>query len=110
MKFEISILKRVYTSLLRMRLPQRGAFFYYLPWFFDVYRKKSYYFKNATQCGKRMRKPDLATQLKMISFFQERLLLSVLPQHVALEMKQDIISPVSGQFHKIYIQRHESVR
>lgn len=39
----------------------------------------------------------------------ERLLLSVLPQHVALEMKQDLISPVSGQFHKIYIQRHENV-
>ena len=39
----------------------------------------------------------------------ERLLLSVLPQHVALEMKQDIMSPVSGQFHKIYIHRHEQV-
>lgn len=25
-------------------------------------------------------------------------------------MKQDLISPVSGQFHKIYIQRHENVR
>ena len=31
------------------------------------------------------------------------------PQHVALEMKQDIMSPVSGQFHKIYIHRHEQV-
>ncbi|XP_063232754.1 Ca(2+)/calmodulin-responsive adenylate cyclase isoform X3 [Bacillus rossius redtenbacheri] len=39
----------------------------------------------------------------------ERLLLSVLPQHVAMEMKADIISPVEGQFHKIYIQRHENV-
>ncbi|XP_060529634.1 Ca(2+)/calmodulin-responsive adenylate cyclase-like isoform X1 [Cylas formicarius] len=39
----------------------------------------------------------------------ERLLLSVLPQHVAMEMKHDIISPVEGQFHKIYIQRHENV-
>ncbi|KAI5709766.1 hypothetical protein M8J76_014242 [Diaphorina citri] len=39
----------------------------------------------------------------------ERLLLSVLPQHVAMEMKNDIISPVEGQFHKIYIQRHENV-
>ncbi|KAF9800587.1 hypothetical protein SFRURICE_015433 [Spodoptera frugiperda] len=37
----------------------------------------------------------------------ERLLLSVLPQHVAMEMKNDIISPVEGQFHKIYIQKHE---
>ncbi|XP_076330041.1 adenylate cyclase type 1-like [Tachypleus tridentatus] len=39
----------------------------------------------------------------------ERLLLSVLPQHVAMEMKEDIISPREGQFHKIYIQRHENV-
>nr|XP_032514039.1 Ca(2+)/calmodulin-responsive adenylate cyclase-like isoform X2 [Danaus plexippus plexippus] len=39
----------------------------------------------------------------------ERLLLSVLPQHVAVEMKNDIISPVEGQFHKIYIQNHEQV-
>nr|CAD7574460.1 unnamed protein product [Timema californicum] len=39
----------------------------------------------------------------------ERLLLSVLPQHVAMEMKADIISPVETQFHKIYIQRHENV-
>jgi hypothetical protein len=43
-------------------------------------------------------------------FLQERLLLSVLPQHVAMEMKADIISPVEGQFHKIYIQKHENVR
>lgn len=39
----------------------------------------------------------------------ERLLLSVLPQHVAMEMKADIISPREQQFHKIYIQRHENV-
>ncbi|XP_023213228.1 Ca(2+)/calmodulin-responsive adenylate cyclase-like isoform X1 [Centruroides sculpturatus] len=39
----------------------------------------------------------------------ERLLLSVLPQHVAMEMKEDIISPREGQFHKIYIQKHENV-
>ncbi|XP_077515230.1 adenylate cyclase type 1-like isoform X2 [Amblyomma americanum] len=39
----------------------------------------------------------------------ERLLLSVLPQHVAMEMKEDIIAPRAGQFHKIYIQRHENV-
>lgn len=42
--------------------------------------------------------------------FQERLLLSVLPQHVAMEMMNDIMSPVEGQFHKIYIQKHENVR
>ncbi|KAG0428144.1 hypothetical protein HPB47_024854 [Ixodes persulcatus] len=39
----------------------------------------------------------------------ERLLLSVLPQHVAMEMKEDIIAPRAGQFHKIYIQKHENV-
>ncbi|XP_022249893.1 Ca(2+)/calmodulin-responsive adenylate cyclase-like isoform X2 [Limulus polyphemus] len=39
----------------------------------------------------------------------ERLLLSVLPQHVAMEMKEDIISPREGQFHKIYIQQYENV-
>lgn len=39
----------------------------------------------------------------------ERLLLSVLPQHVAMEMKNDILSPVEGQFHKIYIQKYENV-
>lgn len=39
----------------------------------------------------------------------ERLLLSVLPQHVAMEMKNDILSPVEGQFHKIYIQMHTNV-
>ncbi|KPM06406.1 Rutabaga-like protein [Sarcoptes scabiei] len=40
----------------------------------------------------------------------ERLLLSVLPQHVAMEMKADILSPRElGQFHKIYIQKHEDV-
>ncbi|KAL4222045.1 Adenylate cyclase type 1 [Mactra antiquata] len=39
----------------------------------------------------------------------EKLLLSVLPQHVAMEMKNDITSPHQGMFHKIYIQRHECV-
>lgn len=43
--------------------------------------------------------------------FQERLLLSVLPRHVAMEMKADIAGqPKEEQFHKIYIQRHENVR
>ncbi|XP_059055074.1 adenylate cyclase type 6 [Achroia grisella] len=41
---------------------------------------------------------------------QERLLLSVLPRHVAVEMKADIASqPRQEQFHKIYIQRYEHV-
>ncbi|XP_063696601.1 adenylate cyclase type 5-like isoform X2 [Culicoides brevitarsis] len=41
---------------------------------------------------------------------QEQLLLSVLPRHVAMEMKNDIAGqPREEQFHKIYIQRHENV-
>ncbi|CAL4066484.1 unnamed protein product, partial [Meganyctiphanes norvegica] len=41
---------------------------------------------------------------------QERLLLSVLPRHVAMEMKSDIAGiPRDTLFHKIYIQRHDSV-
>ncbi|PIK62428.1 Adenylate cyclase type 5, partial [Apostichopus japonicus] len=41
---------------------------------------------------------------------QERLLLSVLPRHVAMEMKDDIASNREEiQFHKIYIQRHSDV-
>ncbi|XP_072156105.1 adenylate cyclase type 5 isoform X2 [Bemisia tabaci] len=41
---------------------------------------------------------------------QERLLLSVLPRHVAMEMKADIAGkPQNSMFHKIYIQKHENV-
>ncbi|XP_045169674.2 adenylate cyclase type 5-like [Mercenaria mercenaria] len=41
---------------------------------------------------------------------QERLLLSVLPRHIAMEMKADIAGkPKDTMFHKIYIQRHENV-
>ena len=44
-------------------------------------------------------------------FFQERLLLSVLPRHIAMEMKADIAgAPKDTMFHKIYIQKHEKVR
>ncbi|CAG0881640.1 unnamed protein product [Cyprideis torosa] len=39
----------------------------------------------------------------------ESLLLSVLPRHVAMEMKDDLVSPVERQFHKIYIQKLEHV-
>ncbi|XP_050418013.1 adenylate cyclase type 1 [Patella vulgata] len=39
----------------------------------------------------------------------EKLLLSVLPQHVAMEMKRDMTTPHQGPFHKIYIQRHDNV-
>uniref|UniRef100_A0A4W2I4F3 Adenylate cyclase type 6 n=1 Tax=Bos indicus x Bos taurus TaxID=30522 RepID=A0A4W2I4F3_BOBOX len=41
---------------------------------------------------------------------QERLLLSVLPQHVAMEMKEDISTKKEDMmFHKIYIQKHDNV-
>ena len=44
-------------------------------------------------------------------FFQERLLLSVLPRHVAMEMKADINAKKEDMmFHKIYIQKHDNVR
>uniref|UniRef100_A0A182TIB9 Adenylate cyclase N-terminal domain-containing protein n=1 Tax=Anopheles melas TaxID=34690 RepID=A0A182TIB9_9DIPT len=40
----------------------------------------------------------------------ERLLLSVLPEHVAVKMRQDLGSTNSEQFKKIYMSRHENVR
>ncbi|KAM7404993.1 hypothetical protein PAMP_012284 [Pampus punctatissimus] len=42
---------------------------------------------------------------------KERLLLSVLPRHVAMEMKADINAKKEDMmFHKIYIQKHDNVR
>lgn len=41
---------------------------------------------------------------------QERLLLSVLPKHVAEEMVKDLGITVDSQFRKIYMNRHEDVR
>lgn len=35
---------------------------------------------------------------------KERLLLSVLPKHVAAEIRQDLGAVVEGQFHKIYMR------
>uniref|UniRef100_S4RHD4 adenylate cyclase n=1 Tax=Petromyzon marinus TaxID=7757 RepID=S4RHD4_PETMA len=40
---------------------------------------------------------------------QERLLMSLLPRHVAMEMKEDFLKPPERIFHKIYIQRHDNV-
>lgn len=46
-----------------------------------------------------------------LAFLQERLLLSVLPRHVAMEMKADINAKQEDMmFHKIYIQKHDNVR
>jgi hypothetical protein len=41
---------------------------------------------------------------------QEQLLLSVLPEHVAVKMRQDLGTAHDGQFKKIYMSRHENVR
>ncbi|CAG0884208.1 unnamed protein product [Darwinula stevensoni] len=50
------------------------------------------------------------THSRPVNWKQERLLLSVLPRHVAMEMKADIAGkPKDTMFHKIYIQRHENV-
>ncbi|XP_059484469.1 adenylate cyclase type 3-like [Neocloeon triangulifer] len=40
---------------------------------------------------------------------QERLLLSVLPEHVAVQMRQDMGTAIDSQFKKIYMSRHENV-
>ncbi|KAI9551671.1 hypothetical protein GHT06_022007 [Daphnia sinensis] len=40
---------------------------------------------------------------------QEQLLLSVLPEHVAVKMRQDLGTAHDGQFKKIYMSRHENV-
>ena len=62
-------LRRVYTSRLRMRFPQCIAVFLLLTlvcwylWIKKLLHGHGYYFENATQCGKRMRKPDVATGL-----------------------------------------------
>lgn len=39
----------------------------------------------------------------------ERLLLSILPQPIAAEMKKDTVNPrIIGEFHRVYMQKHES--
>lgn len=40
---------------------------------------------------------------------QEQLLLSVLPEHVAVMMRQDLGASLDTQFKKIYMSRHENV-
>jgi hypothetical protein len=46
----------------------------------------------------------------LLLWLQERLLLSVLPEHVAVEMRQDLVASKDSQFKKIYMSRHENVR
>lgn len=47
--------------------------------------------------------------MSFMNSLQERLLLSVLPEHLALKMRQDLGEAVDGQFKKIYMSRHENV-
>lgn len=49
-------------------------------------------------------------QCVIIFTLQERLLLSVLPEHVAVKMRQDLGEAIDSQFKKIYMSRHENVR
>lgn len=50
-------------------------------------------------------------EFPFLRVLQERLLLSVLPRHVAMEMKADINAKKEDMmFHKIYIQKHDNVR
>lgn len=54
------------------------------------------------------------TWLPMFSLCQERLVLSVLPRFVVLEMINDMSNVedenLQHQFHRIYIHRYENVR
>ena len=45
-----------------------------------------------------------------LSSFQERLLLSVFPKHVAMEMKTEILTPHENLFHNVHVQKYDSVR
>lgn len=51
-----------------------------------------------------------STSISIIIICQERLLLSVLPKHVAIKMREDLGSSSSEAFKKIYMSRHENVR
>lgn len=52
----------------------------------------------------------LVVSFHFVFVSQERLLLSVLPEHVAVKVRQDLGSDDSEQFKKIYMSRHENVR
>lgn len=52
----------------------------------------------------------MVDNLFFLFMLQERLLLSVLPEHVAVKMRQDLGESFDSQFKKIYMSRHENVR
>ncbi|XP_073986948.1 adenylate cyclase 3 [Rhodnius prolixus] len=67
----------------------------------DVQQKKA--FLDTKQCL------EMKLVIEEQSAEQERLLLSVLPEHVAVKMRQDLGSALDTQFKKIYMSRHENV-
>lgn len=74
----------------------RGFFLLFLYYFFN-------YFVLPVCC--------FVPEFLFFPLLQERLLLSVLPQHVASEVKDDItMRDNERQFHKIYIHHYEPVR
>ncbi|XP_059220798.1 adenylate cyclase type 3 [Stomoxys calcitrans] len=72
-----------------------------------------YYDMNAAKQRRAFLEAKKSLEVKMIieeeSAEQERLLLSVLPKHVAEKMRQDLGSTSSEPFKKIYMSRHENV-
>uniref|UniRef100_A0A1I8MJ11 Adenylate cyclase type 3 n=1 Tax=Musca domestica TaxID=7370 RepID=A0A1I8MJ11_MUSDO len=72
-----------------------------------------YYDMNAAKQKRAFLEAKKSLEVKMIieeeSAEQERLLLSVLPKHVAEKMRQDLGSTSSEPFKKIYMSRHENV-
>ncbi|KAF4797651.1 hypothetical protein TURU_071667 [Turdus rufiventris] len=54
--------------------------------------------------------PNYSLKTSNFQQHQERLLMSLLPRNVAMEMKEDFLKPPERIFHKIYIQRHDNVR
>ncbi|XP_053957925.1 adenylate cyclase type 3 [Anastrepha ludens] len=72
-----------------------------------------YYFMGEAKQKRAFLEAKKSLEVKMIieeqSAEQERLLLSVLPKHVAVKMRQDLGSTSSEPFKKIYMSRHENV-
>ncbi|XP_067620996.1 adenylate cyclase type 3 isoform X2 [Eurosta solidaginis] len=72
-----------------------------------------YYFMCEAKQKRAFLEAKKSLEVKMIieeqSAEQERLLLSVLPKHVAVKMRQDLGSTSSEPFKKIYMSRHENV-
>lgn len=82
---------------------------FYANWVYTRYAKVSHY--------------DILTCIFLLLFLpKERLLLSLLPAHIAMEMKAEIIQRLQGpksghcqlentnNFHNLYVKRHTNVR